>query len=109
MDFEMISYKDEDTHENIWDFKVKNGILQTVDYTSATHQRSIIATYLQRGTIPQLPDVGIQWVEFMTNTVMPNELNVQIRQSIMNFSGELSYMPKFSEEDGKLVVEVKEL
>lgn len=108
MDIEMINGTDEDTKETYWDFKVKNGILQTVDYTVATKQRSIIATYLQRGTIPQLPDVGNQWVEFQTGTVMPNELNSQIRKSILELSGELSYLPQYSEEDGKLKVEVIE-
>ena len=64
MDIEMISTTDEDTKENYWDFKVKDGKLCWIDYSTATQQRSIIATYLQRGTIPQLPDVGNQWVEF---------------------------------------------
>ena len=109
MDIEMITTTDEDTKENLWDFKVKNGKLCWIDYTAATQQRSIIATYLQRGTIPQLPDVGNQWVEFLTRTVAPNELNTQIRNSIMDMTGELSYLPKYNEVDGKLIVEVSAL
>ena len=109
MDIEMITTTDEDTKENHWDFKVKDGKLCWFDYSSATQQRSIIATYLQRGTIPQLPDVGNQWVEFLTGTVAPNELNTQIRNSIMDMTGELSYLPKYNEVDGKLTVEVSAL
>ena len=89
MDIEMITTTDEDTQENLWDFKVKNGKLCWIDYTAATQQRSIIATYLQRGTIPQLPDVGNQWVEFLTGTVAPNELNTQIRNSIVVKSNDI--------------------
>lgn len=109
MDFEMISYKDEVTKDNIWDFKVKNNTFQTIDYKESVQQRSLIATYLQRGTIPQLADVGNQWIEFMTGTIAPNELNTQIRKSIIELTGELSYLPRYKEENGKLVVEVKEL
>lgn len=105
----MIDGINEETHEKYWDFKVKNGILQTVDYTVATKQRSIIATYLQRGTVPQLPDVGNQWVEFITGTIMPNTLNGQIRKSIMELTGQLAYMPKYSEDNGQLKVEVVEV
>lgn len=109
MDIEMIDGVDKETHEKYWDFKVKDGKIQTVDYTVATKQRSIIATYLQRGTIPQLPDVGNQWVEFVTGTVMPNTLNTQIRKSIMELTGQLPFLPKYSEEDGQLKVEVVEV
>ena len=106
MDIEMIDGVDKETHEKYWDFKVKNGKLCWIDYSAATQQRSIIATYLQRGTIPQLPDVGNQWVEFLTGTIAPNELNTQIRNSIMEMTGELSYLPKYNDVDGKLTVEV---
>jgi hypothetical protein len=43
MDIEMIDGVDKETHEKYWDFKVKDGKIQTVDYTVATKQRSIIA------------------------------------------------------------------
>lgn len=109
MDIEMVDGVNEETKEKFWDFKVKDGIIQTVDYSVATKQRSIIATYLQRGTIPQLPDVGNQWVEFLTGTVMPNTLNTQIRKSIMELTGQLSFLPKYTNDNGKLKVEVVEV
>lgn len=106
MDFAMINIDTEYDELALWDFKVTNGILQVVDHNQATEQRSFISTYLQKGTVPQAPSSGNQWAELMTGQVSPQELNAQIRQSIIENTGGVSYLPKYTEKDGKLVVEV---
>lgn len=106
MDFAMVNIDTELDSLVLWDFKVTDGILQVVDYNEAIEQRSFIATYLQRGTIPQSPSSGNQWAELMTGQVSPQALNSQIRQSIISYTGGISYLPKYTEKNGKLVVEV---
>lgn len=106
MDFAMTNIDTELDKLALWDFKVTNGRLEIVDHNEATEQRSFIATYLQRGTIPQSPSSGNQWVELMTNQISPQALNAQIRQSIKDMTGGISYLPKYIEKDGKLIVEV---
>lgn len=106
MDFAMTNIDTEVDRLTLWDFKVTKGILQTVDHNEATEQRAIVATYLQRGTVPQSPSSGNQWVELMTSQISPQALNAQIRQSIIDYTGGLSYLPKYRDEDGKVVVEV---
>lgn len=106
MDFAMTNVDTELDKQVLWDFKVTNGYLEIVDHNEATEQRSYIATYLQRGTVPQSPSTGNQWAELMTNQISPQELNAQIRQSIMDCTGGISYLPKYTDKDGKLVVEV---
>lgn len=106
MDFAMTNIDTEVDNLALWDFKVTNGILQVVDHNGATEQRSFIATYLQRGTVPLMPSVGNQWVELMTSQISPQALNAQIRQSIADMTGGLLYLPKYKDVDGKLVVEV---
>lgn len=106
MDFAMTNIDTEVDALALWDFKVTNGILQTVDHNEALEQRSFISTYLQRGTVPQAPSVGNQWVELMTNQISPQALNAQIRQSIIDYTGGISYLPKYKDVDGKVVVEV---
>ena len=106
MDFAMTNIDTEVDRLALWDFKVTKGILQTVDNNEATEQRAIVATYLQRGTVPQSPSSGNQWVELMTSQISPQALNAQIRQSIIDYTGGLSYLPKYRDEDGKVVVEV---
>lgn len=106
MDFAMTNVDTELEKEVLWDFKVKDGFLVTVDHNQAVEQKSYIATYLQRGTVPQSPSTGNQWAELMTNQISPQELNAQIRQSIMDLTGGISYLPRYIEKDDKLVVEV---
>lgn len=109
MDFAMTNIDTEEQPLALWDFKVKNGFLQIVDHNNATEQRAFIGTYLQRGTVPQIPSAGNQWVELMTNQIAPQVLNAQIRQSIIEYTGGLSYLPKYTDVDGKVVVEVKQI
>lgn len=109
MDFAMTNIDTEEDTLVKWDFKIKDGFLVTVDHNDALEQRSFVSTYLQQGTVPQLPSVGNQWVELMTNQISPQALNSQIRQSIIDYTGELSYLPRYRDEDGKIVVEVTKI
>lgn len=106
MDFAMTNIDTEIDRLALWDFKVTKGILQIVDHNEAVEQRSFVSTYLQRGTVPQIPSAGNQWVELMTSQISPQALNAQIRQSIIDNTGGLSYLPKYKDVDGKVVVEV---
>lgn len=106
MDFAMTNIDTEVDRLALWDFKVKDGKLQIVDHETSLEQRSFIATYLQRGTVPQIPSAGNQWVELMTSQISPQALNSQVRQSIIDYTGGLSYLPKYKDVDGKVVVEV---
>jgi hypothetical protein len=42
----------------------------------------------------------------MTNQISPQALNAQVRQSIIDYTGGLYYLPKYKDVDGKIVVEV---
>lgn len=103
----MRAYTDEYTQDNVWDFSVKNGKLLIVDNAVADEQRAIISAFLQRGTVPQAPGLGIQWVEVLTGDVMPQEVNNQIRDAIMEVTGGAKYFPKYSMKNGMLSVEVE--
>ena len=110
MDFEMIDVKSEEVGQlPTWDFKVKNGKLMTLDHGDAVEQRSNIAVFLQRGTVPQMMSTGNQWAELMTSQISPQVLNNQVRQSIVEMTGQISFLPKYSEKDGNLIVEVKKI
>ena len=109
MDFAMTNIDTEIDKLALWDFKVTKGFLQIVDHNEAVEQRSYMATYLQRGTIPQNPSAGNQWVELMTNQISPQALNAQIRQSIIDMTGGLSYLPKYKDVGDKVVVEVTKI
>lgn len=107
MDFEMDDYNSEDTQERVWDFSVKDGKLQVIDHSEAEAQRAVIATFVQRGTVPNLETFGVQWAELLTGQVTPQALNAQIRNSISSVIDGMKYVPKYSMSNGKLLVEVK--
>lgn len=106
MDFEMETVYDQDKETNYWDFKVKKGRLETIDHSMSEEQRAIVATFLQRGTIPQMPTLGNQWAELLDGDIAPSALNSQVRDSIIDLTGAAKFMPKYSNKDGKLIVEV---
>ena len=56
-----------------------------------------------------MESTGNQWVELMTSQISPQALNNQVRQSIVDMTGQLAFLPKYSEHNGKLVVEVKKV
>lgn len=105
----MSDYKDLNKKEVWWDFTVKKGSLKPIDHNESDFQRAIVATFLQRGTVPQAPNIGNQWAESLTGDVTPQALNAQVRNSIMNLTGALKYLPKYTMSDGKLLVEVKQV
>jgi hypothetical protein len=106
MDFEMMTVYDKDNEINYWDFKVKKGRLETVDHSMSEEQRAIVATFLQRGTVPQMPTLGNQWAELETGDIVPTVLNSQVKDSIISLTGAAKFVPKYSNKDGKLIVEV---
>lgn len=108
MDFEMTERVEKDTQETIWDFTVKDGMLATVDHSEADFQRAVIATFVQRGTVPEMETFGNQWAELLTSQVTPQQLNAQIRDSISKVVSGMRYVPSYKMEGGKLLVEIKE-
>ena len=106
MDFAMTNIDTEIDKLALWDFKITKGFLEIVDHNEAVEQKAFVSTYIQRGSVPQAPSAGNQWVELMTNQISPQALNSQIRQSIIDNTGGISYLPKYKDVDGKVVVEV---
>lgn len=107
MDFEMTDYNNTETQEKVWDFTIRNGRLAVLDHGDADYQRAVIATFTQRGTIPNMEGFGNMWAELLTNQITPQELNAQVRNSIASVIDGLKFVPKYSMSDGKLVVEIK--
>ena len=89
----------------IWDVKVVNGCVPIISGDEQDLQCATIATFLEYGTVEQLPDVGVPWTEFLTNDLSFAELDMNIRQSIYN-AGQSQYYPDYSIEDEKLYVTV---
>lgn len=106
MDFEMVSSFDQESENNYWDFKVEKGKFTAIDHSLSDQQRAVIAAFIQKGTVPQMPSLGNQWAELLTGGIMPSALNAQVKSSIIDITGQAKFMPKYSSKEGKLIVEV---
>lgn len=66
-----------------WDFATKGDVVPIITGAQADAQGAAVTAYTQRGTIPQLPDVGIPWAESLTGDVSFGEVDNKIRNDIV--------------------------
>jgi len=88
-----------------WDYYVSNGIVPILEDSPEDEQAAMIAAYLQKGTVPQLPDSGIPWVEFFTGEVQFNEVDGAIKQAL-NSIGLTSFYPSYDLVNDNLICKV---
>jgi len=66
-----------------WDFATKGDIVPIITGDNADAQGAAVTAYTQRGTIPQLPEEGIPWVESLTGLATFGEVDNTIRQNLI--------------------------
>ena len=88
-----------------WDYYVQDGIVPILTGSVEESQAATIAAFIQLGTIPQLPDSGIPWVEFFTGTVQFNQIDNAIKL-ILTQLGLTSFYPQYNLVNGNLVAQV---
>lgn len=107
MDLFVDSYKTPDK-EPIIDFKVSSsGELITVSSEAEIKQRAIVASFTQKGTIPQLPNTGVEWAQLLTGDTTPAEINSQVMKQMHECANTYAYLPKYLVTDGKLYVTIE--
>lgn len=107
MDLKMKS-EDISTAGVSWDCKVTNGIVPIISGTEEDLQCAIQAGFLIKGTIPQLPNAGVPWTEFLTKKITFGELDYYVRNSIQQ-SGHENYYPQYDIEKDKLTMSIGQL
>lgn len=89
----------------VWDLKVKDGIVPILSGDREDIQVATLASFIELGTIPQLPDVGVSWTKFLTGEMTFGELDVEIRTSIQN-AGKDAYRPEYEINGDRLSLQV---
>ena len=107
MDLKMRA-EDITTNGITWDCKVIDGIVPIVSGDEEELQAATQAGFLIRGTVPQLPDVGVPWTDFLTQKLTFGELDFYVRESLRLTEKETFY-PKYNIENGKLTMSVGKL
>lgn len=108
MDFMLNEYTDA-TQTPIIDYAINDeGALDLLGTKAEEQQRVIVAAFTQRGTIPQLPEAGVQWAEYLTKQISASELNSQIMKAIQDCGGSFAYRPEYNTIKDRLIVTIVE-
>lgn len=91
-----------------WDCDVKNGLVPIVKDEKEEMQAATMAGFLIMGTVPQLPEAGVPWTEFLTGKITFGVLDFYVRESLSNV-GRDDFYPQYDIEKDKLTMSVGRL
>ena len=95
------------TTDIIWDVKTEDAsIVPILSQEEENVQIATLAGYLQKGSIPQLPNVGVNWSGFLTGSLNFGELDGEIREALKQ-TGKEDYMPVYSINNDNLVLNIE--
>lgn len=86
-----------------WDFDVQSGVVELISGDTERVQTASMAAFLQVGSIPQLPTIGVPWVEFLTNVATFGDIDAAIRKAAFQ-AGVSDFTPFYDFENAKLTV-----
>ena len=88
-----------------WDCDVKDGIVPIITDDTENLQAATLAGFLIIGTVPQLPDAGVPWTDFLTNKISFGVLDFYVRDSLANVDRQ-DYYPQYDIEDDQLTMSI---
>lgn len=105
MDMKMAAEVKRPNEYPIWDVKVENGIVPFVTGANEDLQRAILAGFLERGTIPNLPLQGVPWTRYLAKEITFGDLDVAVRESL-RLAGADGYQPEYDLDGDRLTMMV---
>ena len=91
-----------------WDCDVENGLVPIIKDDEEDLQCATIAGFLIVGTVPQLPEAGVQWTDFLTGKITFGVLDFYVRESLLNV-GKDNFYPEYDIEEDQLTMKVGKL
>ena len=91
-----------------WDCDVQNGNVPIIKDEKEDLQCATIAGFLITGTVPQLPEAGVPWTDFLTGKITFGVLDFYVRESLQNV-GKDDYYPEYDIEGDKLTLMIGKL
>lgn len=105
MDMQMSAERLGANHYPIWDVKVTGGIVPIVTGEQEELQRATLAGFLERGTIPNLPLMGVPWVSYLNRSITFGDLDVAVRDSLRQ-AGADGYQPEYDLDGDRLTMKI---
>lgn len=93
------------TEYPVWDLKTEGGIVPIISGDKEDVQIASLACFLEKGTIPQLPDAGVEWASYLTRNKTFGELDAEIRESLRK-AGKEEFQPNYEIDGDRLVLAV---
>ena len=103
-DFRLIMSTEEEPTWNL-DIDIINGNPVYLPYSRNNQdQRAAIAMYMSKGTIPGMPDMGIDWAQLYQQDTTILNIDNEIKQNIQNLAGTpgtatQTYTPVYTKDD----------
>ena len=89
----------------VWDIKTEGDIVPIISGDKEDVQTATLACFLEKGTIPQLPDVGVEWSAYLTKDKTFGELDAEIRDSLRK-ADKVEYQPNYEIDGDRLTLAV---
>lgn len=89
----------------VWDLKTEGNIVPIIYGDREDVQVATLACFLEKGTIPQLPEAGVEWTKYLTKEKTFGELDAEIRESLRK-ADKLIFQPNYQIEGDRLTLVV---
>jgi hypothetical protein len=90
---------------NVWDIDIDKNIAPIISGEQENSQMASLACFLEKGTIKQLPEIGVEWSKYLTGQKSFGEIDAQIRISLLN-AGLETYRPDYQIVGDKLTLNI---
>jgi hypothetical protein len=91
-----------------WDCEVIDGNVPIIKDDEEDLQCATLAGFLITGTVPQLPEAGVPWTDFITNKITFGVLDFYVRESMQNVNKD-NFYPEYDLEEDQLTMKVGKL
>ena len=89
-----------------WDFVMVNGNVPIVSGNLEASQQAAVGAFTQLGLIPQMPNVGQDWIGLITGTATLSQIDVSINDTLAT-NGKSSFAPSYSFKNDAISVSIK--
>ncbi len=95
--------------DNVWDIEVNNGVVKTIDEDNENIQRAMIASFIQKNTLPLMPDTGLDWTKYLLGEISLSEIDAKARANINLYMESLMYVPYYKIVNGQLTYNITQV
>ena len=87
-----------------WDIDVNDGMPEVVPEGAEEDQEASVVTYLEKDTIPLMPERGVDWPGYLSKKLSLAEVDTQIRENLKTYLDTVVFAPVYSADKGQLNV-----